>query len=128
MQRVSLVKQELLTILEHMGSIPLQNGVCVEQSLVFFPVICRSVICLFVFFQLAFLLSILRFTVSAYLFGVFERFIQIQYDRLGLKGSQLTQICDIVSTSPRFTTYPICHIVSTSPRFTTDPISHIVPV
>jgi hypothetical protein len=29
-----------------------------------------------------------------------------------LQGSQLTQTCDIVSTSPRFTTYPICHIVS----------------
>ena len=46
-RRVPLVDQELLTLPEHMSSPPVFSGVRVIQSLVFFVVFCRSIVCPF---------------------------------------------------------------------------------
>jgi hypothetical protein len=57
--RVSLVKQELLTLAEHMSSSPVVGGVRVVRSLVFCVVFCRL---LFVLVRFAMILYVFRFT------------------------------------------------------------------
>jgi hypothetical protein len=42
LRRVSLVEQELLTLMEHISSPPVFNGVRVDRSLVLCVVFCRS--------------------------------------------------------------------------------------
>ena len=50
LRRVSLVEQELLTLMEHMSSPPVFSGVRVDWSLVFCVVFCRSLFVLLSFF------------------------------------------------------------------------------
>jgi hypothetical protein len=59
---MSLVKQELLTLPEHLSS-PVISGVCVSRSLVLCVLFCKSV---FVFFCLSIVYSVVRFTDSDY--------------------------------------------------------------
>jgi hypothetical protein len=73
---VSPVKQQLLTLPEHLSSPPVFSGVCVAWSLVFCVVFCRS---LFVLFLLAILLSVLVFTDSHYPLGIFKLFFWLCY-------------------------------------------------
>jgi len=61
------VEQELLTFPEHLSSPVVFSGVRVARSLVF----CISVFVLF----LAFVFSVLRFTVSDYPFGISKLFL-----------------------------------------------------
>ena len=73
-RRVSLVEQELPTLLEHLSSPPVFSGVRVTRSLVLY-VLC-IVVCPFVLFLLAIVLSVLlRNTDSDYPFGIFKLFI-----------------------------------------------------
>ena len=64
-RRVEHVEQELIT------RAPGFSGVRVAQSLVFCVMLCRK---LFVLFQLAIMLSVLRFTASDNLFGILKIF------------------------------------------------------
>ena len=73
---MSPVKQQLLTLPEHLSSPPVFSGVCVAWSLVFCVVFCRS---LFVLFLLTILLSVLVFTDSHYHFGIFKLFFWLCY-------------------------------------------------
>jgi hypothetical protein len=50
-RRLSLVEQELLTLLEHMSSPTVCSGVCVVRSLVFCVGLCRSLFVLLSFFS-----------------------------------------------------------------------------
>jgi hypothetical protein len=50
LRRVSLVEQELLTLMKHMSSPPVCSGVRVDWSLVFCVVFCRSLFVLLSFF------------------------------------------------------------------------------
>ena len=68
------VEQELLTFLEHLSSPPVFSGIPVARSLVFSVMFCRSLIVL-LSFLLAIMLSVLRFTASDYLFGIFKLFL-----------------------------------------------------
>jgi len=52
-------------------------GSC-SQSLVICVVFCTTLFMLFVLFHLAILLSVLRFTASAYPFGIFKLFLIVQ--------------------------------------------------
>jgi hypothetical protein len=63
---VALVEQELLILSEF---IPVFSGVRVAQSFVLCIIVCP-----FVFFLLAIVLSVLRFTAADYLFGIFKIF------------------------------------------------------
>ena len=75
------MKQELLTLQEHLSSPHVFSGVRVAQSLAFFVVFCRSLCVLFLSFLLpntdrrqqvedyVIVLSILRFTTSDFPFG-----------------------------------------------------------
>jgi hypothetical protein len=74
--RFSVVKQELLTLPEHMNSPPVFSGVRVARSLVFCVVFCRS---LFVLFLLAIVLSIHRCTNYDYPFGIFKLFSKLSF-------------------------------------------------
>jgi hypothetical protein len=66
-RRVSLVEQELLTRPEHLSSTPVFSGVRVNRSLIFMYFL-LIVVCSFVLFLLAIVLSVLlRHTDSGYL-------------------------------------------------------------
>ena len=67
-----LGEQELLTFPKHMSSSPVFGGVRVTRSLVLCVVFCRS---FFVLFRLAIVLSVLRFAISDYPFGIFKLFL-----------------------------------------------------
>jgi hypothetical protein len=70
---VPIVEHELLTLPEHMGSIPVVSGDCVTRSLVLCAMFCRSVFDLL----LAIVLSVLlRFTNSDDTFGIFKLFLK----------------------------------------------------
>jgi hypothetical protein len=70
---VSLVEQELITLLEHPSSPPIISGVRVIRSLVLCIMYCGS---LFVLFLLAIVLFVLLlFTDSDYPFGIFKLFL-----------------------------------------------------
>ena len=70
-RRVPLVEQELLTLPEHMSSPPVFSGVRVTRSLVLY--VCFVVVCPFVLFLLAIVLSVLfRYTDSDCPFGIFK--------------------------------------------------------
>ena len=63
------MEQKLLSIPEHMSSPPVLSWVCVTRSLVLCVMFCRSL-----FVLLTIVLSVLRFTDSDYLFGIFKLF------------------------------------------------------
>ena len=68
-RRVPLVEQELLTLPEHLSSPPVFSGVRITRSLV----------CPFVLFLLAIVLSVLlRYTVSDCPFGIFKLFLHYE--------------------------------------------------
>jgi len=71
-RHVSLVEQELLTLLQHMSSPPVLSRVRV-----FCVLFCRS---LFVLFLSAIVLSVLRYKDSDYPFDIFKRFVLITYN------------------------------------------------
>jgi hypothetical protein len=54
------------------------SGVCVARSLVFYIMFGRSLFVLLSFFLLTIVLSVLRFTVSEYPFGIFKHFLSEQ--------------------------------------------------
>jgi len=71
-KKVSLVKQELLTLPEHLSSPSVFSGVRVTRSLALCVMFYSS---LFVLFLLAIVMSVLRqFTDSDYPFGIFKLF------------------------------------------------------
>ena len=82
-RRVSLVEQELLTLPEHLSSPPVFSGVRVTRSLVLYVCFvdrylsfCTFVICPFVLFLLAIVLSVLlRYMDSDCPFGIFKLFL-----------------------------------------------------
>ena len=73
------MEQDLLTLLEHMGSPPVYSGVRVTRSLVLCVcfVFVDRVVCSFVLFLLAIVLSVLRFTDSFYPFGICKLFLRV---------------------------------------------------
>ena len=75
-RRVSLVEQELLTLPEHLSSLPVFSGVRVTRSLVLY--VCFVDRCLsFCTFLFAIVLSVLlRYTDSDYPFGIFKLFFR----------------------------------------------------
>ena len=73
-RRVPHVDQELLPLPHHPGSPPVFSEVHVARLLVFCIVFCGS---MFVLFLLAIVLSVLPFTISDYLFGIFKLFFKI---------------------------------------------------
>ena len=76
-RQVSLVEQELPTLLEHLSSLPVFREVRVARSLVFCVMFCRSLFVLmsFIFWPLCCLL--LRFIDSDYPFGTFKLFLSV---------------------------------------------------
>ena len=70
-----LFEEDLLTLSEHISSSPVFSGVCVDRSLVFCVVFCRSLFVFLSFFLLVIGLSVLRFTAFDYSFGNFKLFI-----------------------------------------------------
>ena len=72
--RVPLVEQELPTLPEHMSSTQVFNGVRVA-ILSFLCSVLQIVVCSFVIFLLAIVLSVLRFTEYDYHFGIFKPFL-----------------------------------------------------
>ena len=77
-RQVSLVDQELPTLLEHLSSLPVFREVHVARSLVFCVMFCRSLFVLmsFIFWSLC-CLVLLRFTDSDYPFGIFKFFLSV---------------------------------------------------
>ena len=76
-RRLSLVEQELLTLPEHLSS-PLVLVGFVLLSLQFYVYVLQIVVCPFVLFLLAIVLSVLlRYTDSDYPFGIFKLFLSI---------------------------------------------------
>jgi hypothetical protein len=71
---VPLVEQELPTLPEHMSSTQVFNGVRVA-ILSFLCSVLQIVVCSFVIFLLAIVLSVLRFTEYDYHFGIFKPFL-----------------------------------------------------
>ena len=69
---MSHVEQELLTLPEHMSSPPVFNGDRVARVLVFLCDVLKLVVCPFVPFVLAIVLSF----DSGYLFGIFKPFLK----------------------------------------------------
>jgi hypothetical protein len=77
--RVALVEQELLTLTEHLTSIPLRSKFRVAHSLVSSVVICNvSVVKCRLFALLVMVLFYLRFTVSDYHFGILKLPLNVQ--------------------------------------------------
>jgi hypothetical protein len=76
--RVPLVEQKLLTLLEHLSSSLVFNGVRVTRSLVLYVSFCRSLFVRpFVIFLFAILLFVLlQYTDSDYPFDIFKLFFQ----------------------------------------------------
>ena len=75
---VPLVGQELLTLPQHMSPSPVFSGVRVTRSLVLYMYVLQIVVCPFVLFLLAIVLSVLlRQTDSDYHFGIFKLFLQL---------------------------------------------------
>ena len=74
---MSLMEQELLTIPEHLRSVPFISGVRVSRSLVLCVCFVDRCLCFCrVVFSLATVLSVLfRFTDSDYAFGIFKLFL-----------------------------------------------------
>jgi len=67
------VEQELLTLPEHLSSPPVVSGVRVSRSLVLYVCLVDIVVCPFVLFLLAIVLSVLlRYTDSDWPFGIFK--------------------------------------------------------
>jgi hypothetical protein len=74
------VEQKLLTLLEHMSSLPVFSVTPVGQSLVFCVVFCLSlfvIVCVFVLFPLTNVLSVLLFTDSDYPLGTSKLFLTL---------------------------------------------------
>jgi hypothetical protein len=71
-RRVPLLEQKLLTLPEHLNSLPVFSGVRVTRSLVL--CVCFVIRCLS-FFLLAIVLSVLRYTDYDYPFGIFKLFL-----------------------------------------------------
>ena len=69
-----LVEQELLNLSEHLSSYPVFGEVRVTRSLVLYVMFCRSLLVLLYFCILGIVLSVLRLTISDYLFGIFKLF------------------------------------------------------
>ena len=95
-----LVEHELLTRPEHLSSPPVFSGVCVTRSLVL-CIMFVDVVCLFVLFLLAIVLSVLRFMDSDYPFGISKLFLDKYEPRLALCNSNgncsfVLHKCDIV--------------------------------
>ena len=76
---MSLVRQEHLSLPEHLSSSPVFGRVPVSQSLVFRVVSCAL---LFVFLSVVF--SVLLFTTSDFLFGIFKLFVVVEEIRFPL--------------------------------------------
>ena len=78
---MSLVEQELHTLLEHLSSYPVFSGVRVARSLVSCVMFCSSLFVPLSFF--AIVLYVVSFTVSGYPFGIFKLFlVPIHYGSL----------------------------------------------
>ena len=71
---VPLVEQELLTIPEHLSSPPVFSGVRVTRSLALCECLVDRCLLLCLFFPLAIVFSVLRYTHSDYPFGIFKLF------------------------------------------------------
>ena len=79
-RRVPLVEMELLTLPEHLGSLPVFSGVRVTRSLVVY--VCFVDHCPFALFLFAIALSVLlRYTDSDYPFGILRLFLSKYYPR-----------------------------------------------
>jgi hypothetical protein len=63
------MEEELLTLPEYMSSLPVFSWIRVARSSVFCVMLCRTLI---VHFPLASVLSVLRYTASDYLFGIYK--------------------------------------------------------
>ena len=73
---MSLVKQELATLPEHLSSPPVFSDVRVTRSLVVYACFVDRCLSFFLFFFLGIVLSVLfRYTDSDYLFGIFTLFL-----------------------------------------------------
>ena len=75
------MEQQLITLPEHMSSSPVFRGVRVTRTLVLY-VCFVDVVCPFVLFLLAIVLSVFRFTDSDYSFVIFKLFLRYDTDRL----------------------------------------------
>ena len=89
--RVPLVEQELPTLPEHMSSTQVFNGVRVA-ILSFLCSVLQIVVCSFVIFLLAIVLSVLRFTEYDYHFGIFKPFLSNDLHS-GKEEADLKNIC-----------------------------------
>ena len=63
------MEEERLTLPEYMSSLPVFSWIRVARSSVFCVMFCRTLI---VHFLLASVLSVLRYTASDYLFGIYK--------------------------------------------------------
>ena len=75
------MEKQLLTLPEHMSSPPVFRGVRVTRTLVLY-VCFVDVVCPFVLFLLAIVLSVFRFTDSDYSFVIVKLFLRYDTDRL----------------------------------------------
>ena len=71
---MSLMEQELLTLPEHMSSLPVFSWVRVISIVSFQCMFCRSLFVLLYFFLLAIVMSVFRYADFDYLFGIFKLF------------------------------------------------------
>ena len=78
--RVSLLEQELLTLLKHMTLTPCFLLVLMLLNLFFLHSIFSTTVCLSVLFLLAIMSSVLQFTTSDYPSGIFKLFVQWKHD------------------------------------------------
>ena len=72
------MEQELLTLPEHLSSPPVFSGVRVSRSFVLYVhlYVLLIVVCPFILFLLAIVLSVLRYTDSDCPFGIFKLFLK----------------------------------------------------
>jgi hypothetical protein len=77
-RRLPLVEQEQHALPENLSFTPVLSGDLVARSLFLGVIFCSTLLCPFVLFLLAIVLSVLlRFTASDYTFGIFKLFLRI---------------------------------------------------
>ena len=87
-RRVSRVKQQWLTLPEHLSLPPGYSGVRFARSLIFCVMFCKS---LFVLYLLAIVLFVLRFMASDYSFGFFKLFLVMLFN------AKWAMLCNIMT-------------------------------
>ena len=109
-RRVSLVEQELLTLLVDLSSPPVFSGVRVARSLGL-CMVCRSLLVLFVLFLLAIVSVLFQFADSDYPFGVFKLFFhqtRLTHSNLITSIFFINYVGAVVVVIVFITTYTIC--------------------